>query len=125
MDWYALTEALTPILATLLVTLISWGVFELKKFIKSKTDNQLFINTVDSIGEAARSSVMDLKVMVDKAKADGVFTKEEAENIKAEAIARTKAMLGKETMKFAAKAIADLDSYVAGKVEGEVTAAKG
>jgi hypothetical protein len=125
MYWAQTMEILAPLLATLLVTLISWGVYELKKYVKSKTDNQLFINAVDSIGEAAESSVHDIKVMVDEMKADGKFTKEEAEAVKAEALARTKAILSEQTIKVAAKTIADLDSYIAGKIEKEVAATKG
>jgi len=125
MDWYKVMEILTPILATLLVTLISWGVYELKKYVRSKTDSQLMINAADSIGEVANTVVHDLQAKaVDALKQAGQLTPEKAAQIKADAIAKTKALLTEQTIKVAAKSIADLDQYISGKIEQSVTEGK-
>lgn len=120
MDWIGLTEALAPILMTLLVTLVSWGVYELRKYVKSKTDNQMMWNACDAIGEAATAVVADLQVMVDNLKKDDSFSKADAEEVKKLAIQRTKAILSDRTLRMATRMIGDIDSLISGKVEEQV-----
>jgi hypothetical protein len=125
MDWYGMMDILTPLLATLLVTLVSWGVFELKKFVKAKTDNQLMWNAADAIGEAANATVAELNATLKKElEKDGGLSKENAAEIKAVAVRQVKAMLSTQATKVASKVIVDLDGYIAGKVEEGVTGAK-
>lgn len=125
MDWYGMMDVLTPLLATLLVTLVSWGVYEFKKFVKAKTDNELLLGTVDAIGEAANATVAELNATLKKElEAEGPLDAEKAMRIKDEAVARTKAMLSTQATKVASKVIVDLDGYIAGKIEGEVIRAK-
>ena len=125
MDWYTLTEALTPLLATLLVTLVSWGVYELKQYVRSKTQNQMTVNAVDSITDAANTIVAELKAtVVDELKKAGPLDKAKAQKIKEIAVTKTKAMLTDQTVKVASKTIADLDTFIAGKIEKAVTESK-
>ena len=125
MDWYGMMDILTPLLATLLVTLVSWGVYELKKFVKAKTDNELLLGTVDAIGEAANATVAELNATLKKELEEaGPLTKESAAEIKDVAVRQVKAMLGTQATKVASKVIVDLDAYIGGKVEESVTGAK-
>jgi len=125
MDWYGMMDVLTPLLSTLLVTLVSAAVAYGIKFLKSKTDDQLLWNAAGAIGEAANATVAELNATLKKElQASGGLTKENAERIKAEAVTRTKAMLSTQATKVASKVIVDLDGYIAGKVEEGVTRAK-
>jgi len=117
-------NTILPIGGTILTGLISWGLIELNKYVKTKTKNEIVNNAMSHITHTVNTTVKELEqTIVPKVKAalkNGKLSSAEARKLKDIAIAKVKAQLPKDIEKAAYGAVNSLTSIIGAKVEGAV-----
>ena len=83
-------NSFAPVLGTVVTGLVSWGIIELTKYVKTKTKNEMANNAVSQICQTVKTTVAELNQTIvpemQKAATDGKITKDEARNLKNTAI---------------------------------------
>ena len=117
-------NAVLPVAGTVVTGLVSWGLFELNKFVKTKTKNEVVNDAMEHISHTVETSVHELEqTLVPEAKEalkDGKLTSEEAMKIKEIAISKVRAQLPKKMEKAAQSAVNSLNGIIGAKVEKAV-----
>lgn len=117
-------NAVLPVAGTIITGLISWGLIELSKYLKTKTKNEVVNNAMAHISHTVNTTVKEIEqTIVPEIKAalrDGKLTSAEARKLKDIAIAKVKAQLPKDIKKAAYGAVNSLTSIIGAKVEGAV-----
>lgn len=108
---------LTPIFVSVIGLLASWGLAELSRFIRSRTDNEIVKGAIATLGEVVETTVRELGQTVKAAGADGKFTAEEKAAIKNQAITHVRSQLPAAVQKNALKAVNDLEKYINSRIE--------
>jgi len=121
-------NAVLPVAGTVVTGLVSWGLFELNKFIKTKTKNEAVHDAMAHISHTVETSVHELEqTLVPETKEalkDGKLTSEEAVKIKEIAINKVRAQLPKKMEKAAQSAVNSLNGIIGAKVEKAVLGLK-
>lgn len=117
-------EALAPVVFSLVSALVSWGVYELTKFFRTKTKNENVNDAISHICHTVETTVQGMEQeMVAAAKsaaADGKLTKKEAVNMKNIALTRVRSQVPYKITKIANKAINDMERFISAKIEKAV-----
>ena len=118
-------EVIGAVLLKVLSGLISWGVVELNRYIRTKTKNEQISGAMEQIGHVVEATVQDLNQTVVKgmreAAADGKLTKNEAVGIKTKAVNQIKNQLPAAMQKTAGMAVNSLSGYINSRVEKAVS----
>ena len=123
MDWNTIGAQALQIVAPLLLTVLTYAVHAAAKWLKTKTDNEALRGMIDRLDEAVIDAVHSVEqTMVDDiraATADGVVTKDEADAIKAHAVAAVLDYMGSKGMAQLEKVIdrEAIEKMIATKIE--------
>ena len=117
-------NTLAPVFATVISGLVSWGLLELSKYVRTKTKNEAIndamshiCHTVDTtVKDLAQTTVKELKA----ASADGRLSKEDAMRIKTTAATRVRSQVNDKIQKTAAKGVTSLSDMIEAKIEKAV-----
>ena len=129
-----LIEAALPVLQTAVLALVTWASAEAAKFIRQRVKNEAVASGLERLNETVADVVLELEqTMVKELKAatsedspgGKAITREEAEDIKLEALARVKALIGEDGVKRLLFVLgmtdeSALDALIATKVEAAV-----
>ena len=115
-----LVAATVPIFGTLITAVVTWGLAELSRYIRSKTKSAHVDKALVEIQALTDSAVRNLQVSFERAAADGKLTKEEAVAIKNDAVERVKVNLPAATTKALGWGTDALTEYIGGQVESRV-----
>lgn len=118
-----LAKALIPSL-TLLTPLVSWGLYEAVKYIRSKTNNEAINNALTRISHTVETVVAGLtQTMAAELRAlteDGKLTKEDGESLKKLAIQAVKDQVPFAVKQIALLGITNLNDFISTKIEQAV-----
>lgn len=115
--WQQLLEIIIPFAATALTVLTSWALYELKKWVKSKTDNEQVLQSLAVLDQVVTASVTQINETIKEIGADGKITEDEAKMLKAKAKALINDQLPPATKKLLEIWIGQLDDFIEGKIE--------
>lgn len=113
-------KAVGPVILVIVPAMVTWGLAELSRWIRSKTKNENVNYAMDQVSSTITTIVAELQQTVREAMADGKITKEEAEKIKAIAMQKVTAQVPLATQKLAKLAVNSLDDYISSRIEQEV-----
>lgn len=117
-------EILAPVVFSLVSALVSWGLYELTKFIRTKTKNENVNDAVSHICHTVETTVhsleQDMAHELKLAAANGKLSKEEGHRIKTMAIGRVKAQLPKKIIKTAKGAVNNIGLLIEDKIDKAV-----
>ena len=113
-------EIITPALITTIGILVSWGLNELRKFVKSKTDSGTVDVAFKQFNKIANGAVLRAEQSMKIYGADGKITKEEAKKIKSNVFQDIKSQLPATTEALLKKVVNDIDSLIDTKIETDV-----
>ena len=113
-------EIITPALITTIGILVSWGLNELRKFVKSKTDSGTVDVAFKQFNKIANGAVLRAEQSMKIYGADGKITKAEAKQIKDNVFRDVKSQLPASTEILLKKVVNNLDSLIDTKIESEV-----
>lgn len=117
-------KIIAPVLGTILTGLVSWGVVELTKFVRTKTKNEAVNDAVTHICYTIETTVSALnQTMVQglkKASVDGKLTQEETNKLKTLAMVKVQALIPEVMQKTAELAVTSFNDFVVSKIEQEV-----
>lgn len=120
----AMAAQIVPAVAVVTATLISAGVAYLIKWLKIKTGSDALVTAgeivASTVNELAASTVKGLKA----SSSDGKLTLNEARAVKDTALSRVKQQMPDAIAKASVLAIGDLNAFIDGKIEQEVTKQK-
>lgn len=119
-----LLKGLAPVLITVVTALVSWGLAEASKYIRSKTKNENALKALDDVSLIVRTSVSEVGQMFITAAADGKITVEEGRAMKNQVIMKVKKQIPPLVEKHAKFAVNDLNDFIAARIEREVVKAK-
>jgi len=117
----AFFAVVAPYLVTIVVALIGWGLTELTRFIRSKTNNERIIGVMSVIRELVDGTVADLENTVRPMLSDGRLSKEEAAELKSTAVLRVRSQLPKMVENQSKLFTDDVLAYINDQVEQSVT----
>ena len=117
---HQIVETLAPYSATVITLLMSWGVYELNQYIRSRTRHEAAIAAMDTLGTIAQTTVQGIAQTAAGSLADGRFTKAEATELKQLAVETIKAQITPALDKHLALAVNDLDTFIASRIEAAV-----
>lgn len=123
---------LLPLLGSLLLALLSFGVAKLITLIQAKTKNEwlkgALVKATEAVFNAVHSVEQTMAAKFKEAAADGKITPEEAAQLKAAALESVKSYLGekglKELMSVLSLDALGLDKFLADKIEANVAQMK-
>jgi len=115
-----ITSIIAPALITAIGILITWGLNELRRFVKNKTDNREIDAAFDQLDKIIKGTVIKAEQVMKKYGADGKITEDEAREIKRSVVADIKCQLPLSTEVFLKKVINDVDALIDTRVEVEV-----
>ena len=118
-------EKVLPILGTVVLALVSWGLVELRKWVATKAKNERVNAALDHLSQAVYISVTELEQTTRKALKDGKLNDEEKADIKNRAICAVHRRISPHVFRAAQEAVEDLDSWLNGEVEASVFEMKG
>ena len=119
-----LLKTLAPIFALVISALVSWGLAELSRYIRSKTKNENALKAMEDISALVRTTVSEVGQTFQKASADGKITREEALSMKTLAILKVKDQIPPLVEKHALLAVNNLNDFIAARIEREVVKLK-
>ena len=109
----------------LLTTLLSWGAYELAKYIRKKGGNEQMSSVVWQVQEIVSSAIAEAEaITVREAKAGGKWDAAKQKQIKDEVVGEVRANLTANTSKFIIKNFGNLDGYIRGRIEIDIIEAK-
>jgi hypothetical protein len=115
---------LAPILVGLASILGTWLLWELRRWVRSRTNNELAFAALDDIEDLVRTVVSDVGQTFELAAADGKITPEEGAEMKAMAHATITSQIPPMVKRNALRLVNDLDEFVNSRIEREVVMAK-
>lgn len=117
-------KEILPIVGTIVVALVGWGLTELTRWIRAKTGNERLANAMDQLGMAVMVSVRELEQTARPLLSDGKLTDSEKARLKAKAIETVRSRLTPAMTKELKKNLVDLNEWIGGQVEAEVMTMK-
>lgn len=120
-----LIQILAPLAVAVVTTLVSWGLTELSRYVRAKTNNENAAMAMESLTSIVRTAVSEAGQTFKRAAADGKLTTDEIAEIKNLTIARVHQLVPVEVKKNAEKLVADLDQYIVARIEREVKKGNG
>jgi len=106
-----------PVLGSLILALISWGLIELKKWVAAKTQNEQVNSALELVAEAVYTVVLELEQTFTRAMKDGKLDESEKAEIKKMALDRVYQRLTPIIIDQARKAIDDFEAWIGGLIE--------
>jgi len=119
----SLVSTLGPIALTLLSGLVSWGLLELTKYVRTKTKNEAVNNAVSHICHTVDTTVKELaQTTARDYKADNPagLTKEAKQILKTLAVAKVKDQIPAAITKTAGMAVNSVEQLISAKIEKAV-----
>ena len=117
-------KILAPIAVTLIGALVSWGLAEASRWIKSRTRNENALAALEDVSALVRTTVSEVGQTFQVAAADGKFTADEGKQMKSLAIEKVKAQIPPMVGKHALFAVNNLNDFIASRIEREVAKKK-
>jgi len=118
------TNALIPGFGTILTALVFWGLFELTRYVKTKTKNEAVNDAVLHVCDTVETTVRELEQtlvpQIKKAAADGKISGEEARELKEVALRKVKDQIPEKIAKTAEMAVNSVDKLIRAKIENAV-----
>jgi hypothetical protein len=122
-------EILAPAAGTLLLALVSWALAEAARYVRSRTENEAVNNAIARICHMTETVVAEVnQTVVDDIKlaaADGRLDKDQARLIASQALAMVYDRMAPGVLEIAARGVADLQEFVASRIERSVAEQKG
>jgi len=113
-----------PYAASIITGLVSWGLYEISKYVRSKTKNELALTALEQISATVETTVKDLQQTlvpaIKQAAADGVISGQDAAHLRATAVSKIKAQLQPKLIKNAEVLISDVDALINALIEKNV-----
>lgn len=106
-----------PIIGSVVVALVGWGVAELSRWIRSRYKNERLARAVDIIGASVVATVKEAEVKIRPTLSDGKLTPEEIKQIKGTVTSNVKRRIGPAVAKVAKDNLLDLDDWIEGQTE--------
>ena len=123
-----LVNQLAPLFAAVIAGLVAVAIARFNKWIRTKTDSEEVLTTMDSVYQIVEVTVADANATIvagmKAAAADGKITEEEAKEIKDSVFSQIKNNIPPKSAKVLSKVIADLDAYLMSLIEKLVSEAK-
>ena len=121
-------SSFAPVLGTVVTGLVSWGVVELTKYVRTKTKNEMANNAVSQICQTVQTTVADLnQTMVpamQKAAVDGKITKEDAIVLKNLAVEKINKQIPGAIEQAALLSVNSISALIEAEIEQAVGEAK-
>lgn len=116
-----LVKVLVPAIGTAVSLLITWGLFELRKLIKTKTDNEAAVQAFDVVSDLVQNTVASINQEATKQiESNGKLNPAFAKALKQKANSVVMSQLRGATKKALAKNVRDLEVYVDNRIEAAV-----
>lgn len=115
--WSQLLAIIIPFAVTAISVLTTWALFELKKWIKARTDSDELNASLEVLEQVVQAVVTEINETVKTIGVDGIITKEEAQRLKSKALMAVNKQLPDATKKTLTLWIAKLNDFISGKVE--------
>jgi len=109
-----------PSLITAIGILLTWGLNELRRFVKNRTDSDQVDVAFKQFNKIATGAVIRAEQALKQYGADGKITKDEAKKVKELVVSDIKSQLPSTTESLLKKVINDIDALIDTKIEGEV-----
>jgi len=119
-----LLQIIIPFAVAAVSALTTWALYELKKWIKQRTDNEAVNEAVGILSQVVQTTVTKLNETVKQAGADGIITQEEAQKLKSAAVLQINQQIPDATRKILNLGIKNLDDYISGQIELAVIVTK-
>ena len=97
--------------------ILTWLLYELRKWVKERTDSQALDDSLAVLGQVIQNTVAQINETVKEAAKDGIVSKEESVQLKSMAIERIHRQIPEATKKILAVGIDNLDEFVSGQIE--------
>ena len=97
--------------------ILTWLLYELRKWVKKRTDSQALDDSLAVLGQVVQNTVAQINETVKEAAKDGIVSKEEAVQLKSMAIERIHRQIPAGTKKILQVGIDNLDEFVSGQIE--------
>lgn len=128
MDEQTLSQQLLAIIIPVAVAAVSalttWALYELKKWIKGRTDSQAIDDAMMILEMSVQSTVAKISETVKEVGADGVITADEGLKLKGAAMQAVNDQLPPATKKILEIANNQLQDFISGKIEVAVLTTK-
>lgn len=118
--WEEIFKTITPHIVAVVGLLVSWGVYELNRYIRSKTKNEATLSAISALSEIINTTVKGLAQTAEGSLSDGKFTKAEGEELKAKAVESIKSQITPALDKQLSMVVNDLGVFVDSKTEAAV-----
>lgn len=112
-----LLQIIIPVAVAAVSALTTWALYELKKWIKSRTDSQALDDAMLILEDVVHSTVARVGEVVKQAGEDGIITASEAERLKSVAINSINNQIPVATKKILEAGNKDLQDFISGKIE--------
>jgi hypothetical protein len=106
-----------PAIVTAIGIIVTWGLNELRRWIKSKTNSEIVNVAFNSLNNISKSAVVRAEQAFKKFGADGKITEEEAIKIKQIVFNDIKNQIPKATQKTLNKVANNIDDLIDSKIE--------
>lgn len=106
-----------PALITAIGIIVTWGLNELRRWVKEHTNNKAVDTAFNSFGKITQSAVLRAEQAMKEFGADGKITPSEAMKIKRMVFQDVKNQITPETQKVLKKAANNLDDLIDAKIE--------
>jgi dGTP triphosphohydrolase len=113
-------EQLQPILATLLIAVLTWGATELTKWIRNKTQSERVASATDEVTRAIIDSVKEIEQTMRPMLTDGELSASEKLKLKEAAMKSINNKVRPEVLKVVGKNVQDMTAWLNSKVEATV-----
>lgn len=111
---------LVPAITTVIGILVTWGLAELRKYIKTKTDNEAAVQAFDTLSGLVKDSVTALNQTTRTVFEDGKLSTAEKRQYKTLVMSQVLGQLPAATKKILDRNVADLGVFVDSRIESEV-----
>jgi len=115
--WQEMLKIIIPFAVAAVSALTTWALYELKKWIKSRTDSQALNDSFDILAQVVQNTVTKLSETVKEIGADGKITQEEAMKLKSAAVKQINDQLPEATRKVLKIGVDNLDDFISGQIE--------
>lgn len=109
-----------PAITTIAGILVTWGLAELRKLIKTKTDNAAAVQAFDTVADLVQTAVVSVNQTTRQVFKDGKLTTAEKKTLKLKAMALVMDQLPKATKKVLDKNLTNLAVYIDKRIEQTV-----
>lgn len=117
-------DILAPVVLSAISALASWGLYELTKYLRTKTKNDNVNDAISHVCHTVDTTVKELEQEVVKAlkarTSDGRLTKEDAAAVKSIAVRRVTAQIPPKIAKIMPAAVTSFGNFISAKIEKAV-----